>query len=90
LQVVRGGRDDSFAERREHVAQGVGDHGGLLIDEELKALDIDELDKACSLLVVAVLRHHVVVDLGGRNWMVDGEEEDDGIERLGPWAFPSF
>jgi hypothetical protein len=71
----REGRDDSFTRRREHVAQGVGDHGGLLIDDELEALSADELDEACGLLllVVSVARHgghrrrlslaHHVVDL---------------------------
>ena len=28
----------------EHVAQGVGDHGGLLFDDEFKSLGADELD----------------------------------------------
>lgn len=34
----------------EHVPEGVGDHGGLLVDEELETLGADELDHARHLL----------------------------------------
>jgi hypothetical protein len=62
----REGRDDFFTRRREHVAQGVWDHGSLLIDDELKTLGADELDEACGLLVVAVTKH------GGRGGTATG------------------
>lgn len=38
--------------RCEHVAQGVGDHGRLLIDDEHEALGADELDDASGVLLL--------------------------------------
>jgi hypothetical protein len=90
----REGRDDSFTGRRKYVAQGVGDHGGLLIDDELEALGADELDEACGLLVVvvAVARHgghrrrlslaHHVVDLSAVAVLraeLDGGQRSQGL-----------
>ena len=42
--------------RREHVAQGVGDHGCLLIDDELETLGADELDDASGVLLLGLTR----------------------------------
>ena len=38
--------------RCEHVAQSVGDHGCLLVDDELEALGADELDDASGVLLL--------------------------------------
>ena len=47
--------------RCEHVAEGVGDHGGLLVDDEFEALRADELDDACRVVVVLLLLGLVVL-----------------------------
>jgi hypothetical protein len=61
--------------RCEHVAEGVGDHGGLLVHDEFEALGADELDNACGVVVVLLLlglvvltrrRHPATCD--GLNW----------------------
>lgn len=38
--------------RGEHVANGVGDHGRLLVDDELEALGADELDEASGVFLL--------------------------------------
>lgn len=55
----------------EHVAEGVGDHGGLPVNNEFEALGADELDDACGVLLllglVVLTRSHPAT-CNGLDW----------------------
>jgi hypothetical protein len=62
MDVMRGRRADGNGRGEEyptwgceHVAEGVGDHGGLPVNNEFEALGADELDNACGIVVLFVL-----------------------------------